>query len=292
MNTIRAIQKLNKRELEEGISPEGSWHTDYRDTAFIYVGGFPYELSEGDIITIFSQYGEPVWIKLARDKETGKSKGFCWLKYEDQRSTDLAVDNLGGATLMGRALRVDHTRYKPRDDEDMRDNTMGELEVDENEDRRKRRRTESESESDEDRPMLKEEVEFEKLQRDLDDDDPMKSSMLRKKQEEVDAALKKTKRAKQKERKHRSKHHRKDSRDRRNLNNREDKRNDSRDRRHIKDREDKCNSRTRHRRDTSTDSEQESRRKRRDEDRHRDRKSRDRDDSEGRDRHRDRREHK
>jgi RNA-binding motif X-linked protein 2 len=292
MNTIRAIQKLNKRELEEGISPEGSWHTDYRDTAFIYVGGFPYELSEGDIITIFSQYGEPVWIKLARDKETGKSKGFCWLKYEDQRSTDLAVDNLGGATLMGRALRVDHTRYKPRDDEDMRDNTMGELEVDENEDRRKRRRTESESESDEDRPMLKEEVEFEKLQRDLDDDDPMKSSMLRKKQEEVDAALKKMKRAKQKERKHRSKHHREGSRDHRNVNNREDKRNDSRDRRHIKDKEDKRDSRPRHRRDTSTDSEQESRRKRRDEDGHRDRKSRDRDDSEGRDRHRDRREHK
>lgn len=31
-----------------------------------------------------------------RDKKTGKSKGFCFLCYEDQRSTVLAVDNFNG----------------------------------------------------------------------------------------------------------------------------------------------------------------------------------------------------
>ncbi|KAF2656474.1 RNA-binding domain-containing protein [Lophiostoma macrostomum CBS 122681] len=209
MNTVRAIQKLNKRELEEGITPEGSWHTDYRDTAFVYVGGLPFELSEGDIIAVFSQFGEPVWIKLARDKETGKSRGFCWLKYEDQRSTDLAVDNLGGATLMGRVLRVDHTRYKPRDDEDMRDNTMGELDADD-QGRRKRRKTESDSESDEDRPLFKEEVELEKLLRDVDDEDPMKGAMVHKKREEVETALKKYEKAKRKEKRHRPRRHHRD----------------------------------------------------------------------------------
>ena len=58
-----------------------------------------------------------MWLKLARDRETGKSRGYAWLKYEDQRSTDLAVDNLGGATVLERMLVVDHTRYKKRDDE-------------------------------------------------------------------------------------------------------------------------------------------------------------------------------
>ena len=33
---------------------------------------------------------------MVRDKETGKSKGFAFLAYEDQRSTVLAVDNLNG----------------------------------------------------------------------------------------------------------------------------------------------------------------------------------------------------
>ena len=118
MNAIRKIRELNEREIAAGISPEGSWHADYRDTAYVYIGGLPFELSEGDIMTIFSQFGEPVHIHLVRDKETGKSKGFAFLKYEDQRSTDLAVDNLGGATVMGRMLRVDHTRYKKKDNED------------------------------------------------------------------------------------------------------------------------------------------------------------------------------
>ncbi len=40
-------------------------------------------------------------INLCRDPKTGKSKGFCFLQYEDQRSTVLAVDNLNGAELLG-----------------------------------------------------------------------------------------------------------------------------------------------------------------------------------------------
>ena len=42
------------------------------------------------------RYGEIVNINLVRDKKTGKSKGFCFLAYENQRSTVLAVDNFNG----------------------------------------------------------------------------------------------------------------------------------------------------------------------------------------------------
>lgn len=217
MNSVRAIQQLNKRELEAGITPEGSWHTDYRDTAFINIGGLPFELSEGDIITIFSQYGEPVWVKLARDKETGKSRGFAWIKYEDQRSCDLAVDNLGGSSIMDRIIRVDHARYKPKDDEDMRDNTMGEPGLDQgnesDEGRRKRRKTDSDSDSDEDRPLLPEEIELGRLMEKLDEDDPMRDSMIKRQQEKVDNALKRLEKARRKEKeraRRREKHHRRD----------------------------------------------------------------------------------
>jgi len=233
MNAVRAIQQLNKRELESGVGTEGSWHTDYRDTAFINIGGLPFELSEGDIITIFSQYGEPVWVKLARDKETGKSRGFAWIKYEDQRSCDLAVDNLGGSTIMDRVLRVDHARYKPMDGEDMRDNTMGEPvdqdDQDSDDGRRKRRKTDSESDSDEERPLLPDEIEMDKLMSKLDEDDPMRDSMIKRQQEKVDEAINKLQKAKRKEKeraKRREKHHRKGgSRDR----------NRDKERRRIKD---------------------------------------------------------
>jgi RNA-binding motif X-linked protein 2 len=221
MNTVRNIQKLNEIELANAVPPESSWHTDYRDTAYIYIGGLPYELSEGDIITIFSQFGEPVYIKLVRDKETGKSKGFCFLKYEDQRSTDLAVDNLSGATVMGRILRVDHTRYKKKDDEDEGDNTMPNQKLidEDNEERRrkkKQRTDETESESEEERPLLPEEIELQKLMRDHDEEDPMKAYMIKQKKEEVEAALKKWKKTHKKDSKHRDskRRHREDSRDR------------------------------------------------------------------------------
>ncbi|QEU60883.1 Ist3 [Kluyveromyces lactis] len=118
MNQIRSIQKLSERELECGIlKPESSWHHEYKDQAYINFGGMHLELTEADILTIFSQYGCPVDIKLVRDQTTGKSKGFGFLKYEDQRSTILAVDNLNGAKVCGRLIRVDHAFYRPRSDE-------------------------------------------------------------------------------------------------------------------------------------------------------------------------------
>jgi len=52
-------------------------------------------------------------VNLPRDKNTGKTRGFAFLMYEDQRSTVLAVDNLNGATVRNRTLKVDHVKdYK------------------------------------------------------------------------------------------------------------------------------------------------------------------------------------
>jgi RNA-binding motif X-linked protein 2 len=47
---------------------------------------------------------------MPRDKETQKVRGFAFLMYLDQRSTVLAVDNLNGAKVLNRTLRVDHTK--------------------------------------------------------------------------------------------------------------------------------------------------------------------------------------
>ncbi|KAK0343910.1 RNA-binding protein Cwf29 [Friedmanniomyces endolithicus] len=219
MQSIKQVQRLNDTELEKVVPSNASWHTDYRDTAYIYIGGLPFELSEGDILTIFSQYGNPVHINLVRDKETGKSRGYCFLKYEDQRSCDLAVDNLSGAGVMGRLLSVDHTRYKKKDGEV---EGVGDVEEvadetdEEGQSRSKRRRTDSLSEGEQERPMIQEESELAKLRREMDDEDPMKAYMVKEKQVEVEEALKALAMSKHKskdsgrdrEHKHRHRHHR------------------------------------------------------------------------------------
>jgi len=121
MNIVKEIQRINERELELGLSASASWHAKYSHSAYIFIGGLDYKLKEGDIICVFSQFGEIVDCNLIRDKVSGASRGFAFLAFEDQRSAVLAVDNMGGAKLLDRTLRVDHAdRYRrpKRDDKD------------------------------------------------------------------------------------------------------------------------------------------------------------------------------
>lgn len=113
MNVIAEISRINEEELELGIhgGKENSWHSKYKENAWCYLGGLSTELSEGDVICFMSQWGEVEDVNLVRDKTNNISQGFCFVKYEDQRSTVLAVDNFNGITLLKRKLRCDHVEH-------------------------------------------------------------------------------------------------------------------------------------------------------------------------------------
>lgn len=130
-NQIQKIKQLSEEELRLGIlNDTASWHYEYRDQAYIYFGGLNQELTEGDILTIFSQYGVPIDLKLMRDRNLGNSRGFGYLKYEDQRSTILAVDNLNGVTICGCVIKVDHAFFIPDGDHEYAEAIKQELEKD------------------------------------------------------------------------------------------------------------------------------------------------------------------
>mmetsp|Transcript_32917 Transcript_32917/g.83384 ORF Transcript_32917/g.83384 Transcript_32917/m.83384 type:complete len:288 (-) Transcript_32917:156-1019(-) len=113
MYNINATKKLGELELSAGLEGNRSWHHQFKDSAYIYIGGLHPGLTEGDVVIVFSQFGEIIDINMIRDKQTGKSKGFAFICYEDQRSTILAVDNMNGYQLLKRTLRVDHVaKYK------------------------------------------------------------------------------------------------------------------------------------------------------------------------------------
>ena len=124
MNVQKQIIRMNDQELQNNTSFEASWHQSYKYRPWIFVGGLDPQLNEGDVIVVFSQYvndslfeilcffyencfyhlfyyrwGEIEDINLVRDKETGKSKGFAYIRYEDWRSTVLAVDNMNGTIV-------------------------------------------------------------------------------------------------------------------------------------------------------------------------------------------------
>lgn len=147
-SNVRSVQQLNEYELQrlasssdgsKALAGQGSWHDEYRDSAVIFVGGLDPLLTEGDVIAIFSQYGEILDINLPRfsgapapgtasqidnpaaheravreaQQKKGKRRGFGFLLYQDQRSTILAVDNLNASVVLGKTMRVDHVKdYK------------------------------------------------------------------------------------------------------------------------------------------------------------------------------------
>ena len=109
-----AIRKLVDRDLADLTPLPSSWHGQYSQSAYIYVGNLDLRLTEGDVVTVFSQFGDIVDVNLSRDKVTGKSMGFGFIAFENQKSTVLAIDNMIGFSLLGKPLSVDHVAdYRP-----------------------------------------------------------------------------------------------------------------------------------------------------------------------------------
>jgi RNA-binding motif X-linked protein 2 len=113
--TVRSqeLARVQKAEFDHGIfDVSQSFHGEFRDCPWIIVRNLSYELSEGDITTMFEQYGTLTSLELLRDKQTGMSKGTSIMAYEDPRSAILAVDNFNGVTLLGRQISVEHLDFK------------------------------------------------------------------------------------------------------------------------------------------------------------------------------------
>ncbi|KAF5924783.1 hypothetical protein HPG69_006927 [Diceros bicornis minor] len=128
LTKVKLVSELSEREAATAVTAKASWHSAYKASAWVFLGGLPYGLTEGDILCVFSQYGEIVNINLVRDRKTGESKGFCFVCYEDQRSTILAVDNFNGIQIKGRTIRVDHvSHYRPPRPAEARDAATREL---------------------------------------------------------------------------------------------------------------------------------------------------------------------
>ena len=63
---IKNTQKISKAEIAAGYADSQSWHARFKHSAYIFTGGLPYGLTEGDLLAVFSQYGEIVDVNLVR----------------------------------------------------------------------------------------------------------------------------------------------------------------------------------------------------------------------------------
>ncbi len=80
----------------------------------IYVGNLDFKVNENDLKEIFGEYGTVASVKIIIDKYSGKSKGFGFVEMENQSEGKKAIDELNGATLENRALKVNESKPKNR----------------------------------------------------------------------------------------------------------------------------------------------------------------------------------
>ncbi|MAZ39769.1 MAG: RNA-binding protein [Legionellales bacterium] len=71
----------------------------------IYVGNLSYQVSQDDLHEFFGQFGAIQDVKLITDRETGRSKGFAFITFENADSVNPALD-LNGTEYGGRKLKV------------------------------------------------------------------------------------------------------------------------------------------------------------------------------------------
>lgn len=76
----------------------------------LYVGNLSYNTSEDDLKDAFSAYGEVASAKIIMDRDTGRSKGFGFVEFDDDEAGRKAMASMNGTDLGGRNLTVNEAR--------------------------------------------------------------------------------------------------------------------------------------------------------------------------------------
>ena len=79
----------------------------------LFVGNFPFETTEQQLHDHFVAKGHtPSTVKIVTDRETGQSRGFGFVDFEDDEKAKAAISALDGSDLAGRGLKVNEAQEK------------------------------------------------------------------------------------------------------------------------------------------------------------------------------------
>ena len=76
----------------------------------LFVGNLPYQATEDDLRTHFSQVGQPTQIVRPLDRETGRARGFAFVEMATDQDAQTAVSTLNEREFGGRRLTVNEAK--------------------------------------------------------------------------------------------------------------------------------------------------------------------------------------
>ncbi|POY73218.1 hypothetical protein BMF94_3551 [Rhodotorula taiwanensis] len=75
-------------------------------TGGLYVGSLNFALTSDDLREVFQPFGELETVELHRDPATGKSKGYCFVKFKRHEDAMTAIEKMNNFQLAGREIKV------------------------------------------------------------------------------------------------------------------------------------------------------------------------------------------
>ena len=78
----------------------------------IYVGNLSYDASEEELRKAFEEFGTVESVKIITDRNSGRSKGFCFVEMPSDEEGQAAIQALDGKEIQGRPLKVNVAKPK------------------------------------------------------------------------------------------------------------------------------------------------------------------------------------
>jgi len=107
-DAAKAIQQLNglpvsNKRIKVSYSRPNT--ADIRNTN-LYVGNVPQDISDEELVNLFSPYGSIITKNVLKD-HTGKNRGIAFIRYSKKSEADFAISELAGYTPPGSTVPLD-----------------------------------------------------------------------------------------------------------------------------------------------------------------------------------------
>ena len=79
----------------------------------LYVGNLSWTMTEDDLRNLFEQYGTVSSLKIVKDRETGRSKGFGFVEMENDSEAQNALSSLYDKEILGRKIVINEAQERP-----------------------------------------------------------------------------------------------------------------------------------------------------------------------------------
>ena len=78
----------------------------------LFVGGLSWDTTDDGLRQAFASYGEITEAKVITDRDTGRSRGFGFVTFDQDEDAKTAISKMNGMNLDGKTIKVNEAQQK------------------------------------------------------------------------------------------------------------------------------------------------------------------------------------